>query len=100
MAHIAGRKHKKRKIVGKKDILPAGSTYKPKTIAEAKRLGWKAGPVLTSYPPIYTFTKEGQNIRIKGKKHSNIGWIPFKGPVKRKKFKQGKQKNNKKGGKV
>ena len=68
MAHIAGRKHKKRKIVGKKDILPAGSLYKPKTIVEAKKLGWKPVRTLMSYPPIHVFTKEGKTIRIVGKK--------------------------------
>ena len=71
MTHIAGRKHKKRKIVGKKDILPAGSLYKPKTKTEAKKLGWKPKYTLMSYPPKHVFTKEGQTIIITGKRQES-----------------------------
>ena len=85
MTHIAGRKHKKRKIVGKKDILPAGSLYKPKTIAEAKKLGWKPVKTLMSYPPKHVFTKEGQTIMITGKREA-AKMKPFKKGGKAKKM--------------
>ena len=91
---MAHKKPKKRKIIGKKDILPAGSLYKPKTIAEAKKLGWKPSRTLMSNPPKHVFTKEGQTITITGKKQA----------AKMELFKKGskvkKMRTYKKGGKA
>ena len=39
----------------------------PTTVAEAKEQGWKMGStMMMSDPPVFTFTKDGQTIQIRG----------------------------------
>ena len=39
----------------------------PTTVAEAKEQGWKMGStMMMSDPPVFTFTKDGQTIKIRG----------------------------------
>ena len=39
----------------------------PTTVSEAKEQGWKMGSaIMMSDPPVYTFTKDGKTIKIRG----------------------------------
>ena len=46
---------------------PETSNKMPTTVKEALEQGWKMGPAMKlSDPPVYTFTKDGESIEIRG----------------------------------
>ena len=50
-----------------KDQEPTTSDTRPKTVKEALEQGWKLGPAMKmSDPPVYTLTKDGESIEIRG----------------------------------
>ena len=50
-----------------KDQEPTTSDTRPTTVKEALEQGWKLGPAMKmSDPPVYTLTKDGESIEIRG----------------------------------
>ena len=50
---------------------PDTSDKMPTTVKEALEQGWKMGPAMKlSDPPVYTFTKDGESIEIRGPRPS------------------------------
>tara|TARA_R100001086_G_C11704131_1_gene222202 strand:+ start:38 stop:481 length:444 start_codon:yes stop_codon:yes gene_type:complete len=57
------RKNLLEKLQGETDT----SDKMPTTVKEAMEQGWKMGPMMKlSDPPVYTFTKDGESIEIRG----------------------------------
>ena len=50
---------------------PETSNKMPTTVQEALEQGWKMGPAMKlSDPPVYTFTKDGESIELRGPRPS------------------------------
>ena len=61
------RKNLLEKLQGETDT----SDKMPTTVKEALEQGWKMGPTMKmSDPPVYTFTKDGESIEIRGPRPS------------------------------
>ena len=61
------RKNLLEKLQGETDT----SDKMPTTVKEALEQGWKMGPAMKlSDPPVYTFTKDGESIEIRGPRPS------------------------------
>ena len=61
------RKNLLEKLQGETDT----SDKMPTTVKEALEQGWKMGPMMKpSDPPVYTFTKDGESIEIRGPRPS------------------------------
>ena len=71
----------------------------PTTVAEAKEQGWKMGStMMMSDPPVFTFTKDGKTIKIRGDMPDYLKNIkrPFKKGGEVKRYKAGGEVKKKK----